>query len=152
MTFARSYAWFLNFFSNGEGLDCLSRHVLPKLSKITVTCPTLVKGNKQGQFCFSQSQQNEHQLWTAQSQQQIDQFENLYISSYGKARNIKFGQQVNIIERVPLGTPPQEVMMSLAHNHLTNLFVSSWRGLLLSNLGNKSNFVIEVDRAFLHWR
>ena len=39
--------------------------------------------------------------------QQNDQFENLYISSHGKARNIKFGQQVNIIERVPLGTPTQ---------------------------------------------
>ena len=62
------------------------------------------------------------------SKQQNDQFENLYISSHGEARNIKFGQQVNIIERVPLGTPPQVVVMSLAHNHVTNLFISSYRG------------------------
>ena len=39
----------------------------------------------------------------------------IYISPiYGEARNIKFGQQVNIIERVPLGTSPQAVVMSLA--------------------------------------
>ena len=31
------------------------------------------------------------ELWTAKSQQN-DQFENLFISSQGKARNIKFGQ------------------------------------------------------------
>ena len=62
------------------------------------------------------------------SKQQNDQFENLYISSHGEARNIKFGHQINIIERVPLGTLPQAVVMSLAHNHLTNLFISSYRG------------------------
>ena len=28
----------LDFLSNGKGLDCFSRHVLPKLGKITVTC------------------------------------------------------------------------------------------------------------------
>ena len=50
MTCARSYAWFFIFLSNEEGLDSLSWHVLPKLSKITVTCPKLVKENKQGQF------------------------------------------------------------------------------------------------------
>ena len=52
----------------------------------------------------------------------------LYISSHREARNIKFGHQINIIERVPLGTLPQAVVMSLAHNHLTNLFISSYRG------------------------
>ena len=59
-----------------------------------------------------------------------DQFENLYISSHGEARNIKFGQQVNLIQRVQLGTPPQEVVMALAHYHvaLTNLSISSYRG------------------------
>ena len=30
---------------------------------------------------------------------------------------IKFRQQVNLIQRVPLGTPPQEIVMSLPHNH-----------------------------------
>ena len=64
------------------------------------------------------------------SKQQNDQFENLYISSRGKARNIKFGQQVNFIEKVPFGTPSQEVTTSLPHNHMTftNPFISSYRG------------------------
>ena len=66
--------------------------------------------------------------------QQNDQFENLYISSHGKARNIKFGQQVNIIERVPLGTPPQAVVMT-AHNHVTNLFISSYREATVIKFG-----------------
>ena len=43
----RSYAWFLNFLSNNEGLNFFSRpKVLPKLSKITVTSPKSVKINK----------------------------------------------------------------------------------------------------------
>ena len=33
-----------------------------------------------------------------------------------------------MIERVPLDTLPQAVVMSLAHNHLTNLFILSYRG------------------------
>ena len=50
------------------------------------------------------------------------------MSSHGEAKNIKLGHLINIIERVPLGTPPQAVVMSLARNHLTNLFISSYRG------------------------
>ena len=38
---------------------------------------------------------------------------------------------MNIIERVPLGTLPQVVMMSLAHNHLTNLFILSYTGAVV---------------------
>ena len=55
----------------------------------------------------------------------------IYISAVmGEARNIKIGQQVNLIQRVPQVTPHQEVMTSLPHNHatLTNLFFSSYRG------------------------
>ena len=48
---------------------------------------------------------------TSQSEQN-DQFKNLYISSHQEARNIKFGQQVNLIQSALLGTPPQEVLMS----------------------------------------
>ena len=36
------------------------------------------------------------------------------------------------MERVPLGTPPQAIVMSLAHNHMTNLFTQSltvWLGV-----------------------
>ena len=59
----------------------------------------------------------------------------IYISPiYGEARNIKFGQQVNIIERVPLGAS-QAVVMTLAHNHVTNLFISSYRGATVIKFG-----------------
>ena len=60
---------------------------------------------------------------------------NLKISSHEEARNIEFGQQVNIIERVPLGTPPQVVQMSLAHNHVADLFISSYRGATVIKFG-----------------
>ena len=62
--------------------------------------------------------------------QQNDEFENPYISSHGEVRNIKLGQQVNPIQRVPLGTPLKEVLTSLPHNlvTLTNLFISNHRG------------------------
>ena len=53
--------------------------------------------------------------------------EYIYIFSHREARNIKFGHQINI-ERVPPGTLPQAVVMSLVHNHLTDLFISSYRG------------------------
>ena len=80
----------------------------------------------------------------------MNNLKSLYLQSL-EARNIKFGQHVNIIERVPLGTPPLAVVMSSAHNHMTNLFISSYRGATVSNLDSKSNSVIEVDRALLHW-
>ena len=51
----------------------------------------------------------------------------IYISSHGEARNIKLGCLINI-ERVPLGTLPQAVVMSLAHNHLANLLILGYRG------------------------
>ena len=111
-----------------------SMSFLPELSKITLTCPKWVKGNKYGQFWLAQRQQNQYQLWTAQSQQN-DQFENLNISSHEKARNIKFGQQVNIIEGVTLSTLPWQVVMLLAHNHVTNLIVSSYRGATVIKFG-----------------
>ena len=46
-----------------------------------------------------------------------------------------------------MGTLPQAVVMSLAHNHLTNLFISVIEELLLSNLSSKSNSVVE-DLSF----
>ena len=52
----------------------------------------------------------------------------LKIYSHGEARNIEFGHQINIIERVPFGTPSQALVMSLAQNHLTNLFILNYRG------------------------
>ena len=42
-----------------------------------------------------------------------------YFSSQEETRNIKFGQQVNLIQRVPLGTPLHDVLVSLPHNHVT---------------------------------
>ena len=49
MTGTRSYTWFLNFFFSIGGLDCiLQLNALPKLSKIIVTCPKLVKSEQVG--------------------------------------------------------------------------------------------------------
>ena len=124
----------LKFFSNGEGLDCFLRHVLPKLGKVTVTCPQSVKKQQIGTVftcpklakwasALNCSKLAKWPIW------------NLYISSHLEARNIKFGQQVNIIERVPLGSPPQAIIMSLAHNHMTNLFILSYRGATVIKFG-----------------
>ena len=38
----------LEFLSNGGGLNCFSWHVLPKLSKITETCPKVNKMDRIG--------------------------------------------------------------------------------------------------------
>ena len=77
----------------------------------------------------------------------MTQFENLYISSHGEARNIKLVQQVNLIQRVQLGTPHQEVVTSLPHNHvtLTNLLYLQLQRLLLSNLCSKNNLIKSIE-------
>ena len=62
----------------------------------------------------------------------------IYISSHREARNIKFGHQINIIKKVPLGAPPQAVAVSLAHNHLTNLFILSYRGADVIKFGHEN--------------
>ena len=49
----------------------------------------------------------------------------LKISCHAETRN-KFRQQVNLIKRISLGPLLQEVM-SLPQNHLTNVFISSYR-------------------------
>ena len=54
------------------------------------------------------------------------------ISSHREARDIKFGHQINIIERVSLGPLPQAVVISLAHNYLKNLFILSCRGAVIT--------------------
>ena len=49
MTCTRSYAWFLKFLSNREGVDCFLRlNILPKLSKITVTVTKVSKSERLG--------------------------------------------------------------------------------------------------------
>ena len=77
----------------------------------------------------------------------------IYVSSHGEARNIKFGHQVNLIQRVQLGPLSQEIVTSLPHHHvtLTNLLSAVTEGLLLSNLGCKNNSLTEVHRVLLHW-
>ena len=54
----------------------------------------------------------------------------LKLPSHGEVRNFKFGQQVSLIQGIPLGTLPQQVVTSLSQNYmtLTNLFISSYRG------------------------
>ena len=76
----------------------------------------------------------------------VDKITSLKIFSHVEARNIKFRQLVNLIQRVPLGTLPQEVVTSLPHIHMTlrNLLSVITKELLLSNLGSKNNFLIEI--------
>ena len=92
-------------------MDCFSQHNLPKLSKITVNCP---KGTNRVNSDLPKVSKT---------------------ISHRETRNIKFRQQVNIIERVPSGTPPQAVVMTLAHNHVTDLFISSCRGATVIKFG-----------------
>ena len=54
-----------------------------------------------------------------------------YISpSIKKLETFKFGQEVSLIQKVSLGTLPQEVVTSLPHKYVTlaNLFIFSYRG------------------------
>ena len=126
ITCARSYAWFLNFYwivfrkISYPNLSYCDLSKVPKRKQIEsiLTCPKLAKWIS----TLNCSKSAKWPIW------------NLYISSHLEARNNKFGQQVNI-ERVPLGTPPQAVVMSLAHNHMTNLFISSYRGATVIKFG-----------------
>ena len=56
---------------------------------------------------------------------------------------MKFGWQANLIQRVPLSILPQEVVMSLPHNHvaLTNLFISSYRGATVFKFGQQNQLL-----------
>ena len=60
-----------------------------------------------------------------------------------KLETFKFGQQVNLIQRVLLGTLPQEVVMSLAHNYVTlsNFFISSYKGTTVIKFGQQKQFL-----------
>ena len=65
----------------------------------------------------------------------------IYISpSIRKLETLKFRQQLKLIQKVPLGTPLQEVVTSLPHKYVT-----------LANVGGKNNFLIEVNRTLLHY-
>ena len=68
-----------------------------------------------------------------------------------KVKTSGLDSKLNLIQRVPLDTLPQELVASLPHNHvtLTDLFISSYRGLLLPNLGSKNNSLIEFHRTLL---
>ena len=139
VTCARSYEWFLNILSKGEDLDCfLQINVMPKPTKTTVTCPKQYKRISRINFDLPKVNKMT-QVLIAHSQQK-DQLENLYICSNREARNIKFGQQANLIERVPRGTLLQELVTSLPHNHmiLTNLFTSSYRRATLIQFGQQN--------------
>ena len=46
--------------------------------------------------------------------------------SIKKLETLKFGQQVNLIQKVSLGTLPQEAVTLLTHKY-ANLFISNYR-------------------------
>ena len=114
-------------------LDCFLRHVLPKLSKITATCQSQLKETNRVYSYLPQVSKMSISFKLLKVSKMTSL--KIYISSYRQVRNIKFDQQVNIIERVPLGTPPLAVVMTLAHNHVTNLFISSCRGATVIKFG-----------------
>ena len=63
---------------------------------------------------------------------EVRKITSLKIYIYASIKNLvifKFGEQVNLIQKVPLGKLPHEVVMS-SHNYvnLANLFISSHRG------------------------
>ena len=102
-----------------------------------------------GSIMTGPNQKNDFQFWTAESWQNdqskyqcisyIYGSENLCISSLGETRIIKFGPQVNLTQRVPLGTLPQVTSLPQSRVTFTNLFISSYRrGYLVSNLGCKT--------------
>ena len=99
----------LEFLSNGEGLNRFSRHVLPKLTKKTVTCPKQAKGTKSVDFDLPKVNKININFELLKVSKMTSL--RIYISSHGEARNIKFGHLINI-QRVSLGTLPQEVVMS----------------------------------------
>ena len=120
----------LEFFFREDLGSFLWPNVFPKVSQIT-GLPKVSKKERVGS------------IWRAQIQKMSINFElrkvskmtslKIYISPViGEARNIKLRQQVNLIQRVPLGTPHQEVL-TLPHNHVTlkNLILSSCLGVLL---------------------
>ena len=131
ITCARSYVWFLNFywivFRDMSYPNSVNNCVLSKVSKreqirSILTSPKLAKWIS----TLNCSKSAKWPIW------------NLYISSHGEARNIKFGQQVNIIERVPsdtphvkswLGTSPLGLVTSLPFDYVTliKLYISSFR-------------------------
>ena len=62
MICTRSHAWFLDFLSNSEGLDCfLWPNVLPKVSKIT-DLPKVGKDKQLELIWLAQSQQIDYQF------------------------------------------------------------------------------------------
>ena len=94
----------------------LRPNILSKLIKITVTYQKYVKIN---QFWLVQSQQNDHPFWTAQS----------HLKAMEKLETPDSNRQTSLIQRVPFGTPPHDVVTSLTQScDLANLFIISYRG------------------------
>ena len=96
--------WFSNFLSNEKGLDYSSQcKVFPKLSNSNRINFHLLKVRK---ITIN------FELFKVSKMTSLKMF--IYLQSW-EARNIKFGQQVNLYQRVILGTPAQEVLTSLSH-------------------------------------
>ena len=57
--------------------------------------------------------------------------------SIKKLETLKFVQEVNLIQKVSLGTLPREVVTSLSHKYVTlaNLLISSYRGATVIKCG-----------------
>ena len=107
--------------------------------KNTVTCTELVQIGQTGRINFDFPKNSKMTInFKLLKVSKMTSLKINIISSHGEARNIKFGQQVCLIQKVPLGTPPQEVLMSSLVTGAT----------VIKNLGSKNNSLIEVHRDF----
>ena len=132
VTCVRSCAQFLNFYERERVWIFFLQHVLPKLNKITVACPKSLKEPNRVSFDLPKVSK----IIISLELLKVRKVTSLKICIYLvteklETSNFKFGYQINIIERVILGTLPQMVAMSLAHNYQTNLFILSYRGATL---------------------
>ena len=127
ITYTRALcAWVLNLYLT-ERVWSSSRHVLPKRSKI-IDLSKVVKNPNRFNFDLPKVSKITINCELLKVGKMTGLKIYIYNSSHREARNMKFGHQINIIERVPLGTSSQAVVMLLGHNHLINLFISNYRG------------------------
>ena len=100
ITFARSYGSLI--FSQTEGLNCfLQPKVLPKLSKIT-DLPRISKNKQEGSILVFPKSAKWLSIWNCSKSKKWPIWKYIYISSHGETKNFKFGQQVNLSQRLPL--------------------------------------------------
>ena len=132
MTCARSHGWLLNVLSNEEGLNCfLQSCVFLKLSKIAVTCPSGIN------------------LDLPKVSKMTINFELVKVRKITSLKiyvSLVMDKQVNVIQRVPLGTQPPELAVSKLSQNFLNTHRKS---PVLESLFNKAAGLQECYKTHL---